>query len=90
MVRITVLKKVGAPPKVQEIVSPLMAERWAALLDTHPDKDFFAYIYILQGISKGFCIGYDYIRKTKRVTSNLLLASLNPEVVTRYIQEEAE
>ena len=63
-----------------------MVERWAALLDTHPDKDFVT--YILQGISKGFRIGYNYNRTTKRATSNLLSASQNPEVVTRYIQEE--
>ena len=55
-------------------------------MDTHLDKDFVA--YILQGISKGFRIGYNYNRKAKRVTSNLLSASQNPEVVTRYIQEE--
>ena len=75
-----------APPQVQEIVSPLVVERWVVLLDTHPDKDFVT--YILQGISKGFRIGYDYNRTTKRATSNLLSASQNPEVVTRYIQEE--
>ena len=61
-------------------------ERWAALLDTHPDRDFVA--YILNGISKGFRIGYDYSNKARRATSNLLSASQNPEVVARYIQEE--
>lgn len=75
-----------APHQVQEISSPLVVEKWAALLDTHPDKDFVT--YILQGISKGFRIGYDYTRKSKGATSNLLSASQNPEVVTRYIQEE--
>ena len=67
-------------------MSPLVVERWAALLDTHPDRDFVA--YIINGISKGFRIGYDYSKKAGRATSNLLLASQNPEVVTRYIQEE--
>lgn len=75
-----------APPQVQEIVSPLVVKNWAALLDAHPDKDFVA--YILQGISKGFRIGYDYTRRVKRASGNLLSASQNPEVVTKYIQEE--
>ena len=44
--------------------------------------------YILNGISKGFRIGYDYSNKARRATSNLLSASRNPEVVARYIQEE--
>ena len=44
--------------------------------------------YILNGISKGFRIGYDYSNKARRATSNLLSASQNPEVVARYIQEE--
>ena len=57
-----------------------------SLLDTHPDKEFVA--YILQGITKSFRIGYDYNKKTKRASSNLLSASQNPEVVTRYIQKE--
>ena len=75
-----------APPQVQETVSPLVVGRWTALLQTHPDKDFVT--YILQGISKGFHIGYDYNKKAKRAASNLPSAYHNPEVVTRYIQEE--
>ena len=75
-----------ALPQVQEIVSPLVVGRWTALLQTHPDKDLVT--YILQGISKGSHIGYDYNKKAKRATSNLPSAYHNPEVVTRYIQEE--
>ena len=63
-----------------------MVEGWKELLDTHPDRDFVT--YILEGISKGYRIGYDYNKKTKKVTSNLLSAFQNPEVVTKYIQEE--
>ena len=74
------------PPQVQEIVSPLVVERWTALLQTHPDKDLVT--YILQSISKGFCIGYDNNKKAKRATSNLPSAYHNLEVVTKYIQEE--
>ena len=75
-----------APLQVQEIVSPLVVGRWTALLQTHPDKDLVT--YILQGISKGFRIGYDYNKKAKRAASNLPSAYHNPEVVTKYIQEE--
>ena len=75
-----------APPQVQEIVSPLVVEKWTALLQIHPDKDVGT--YILRGISKGFCIGYDYNKKAKRATRNLPSAYHNSEVVTKYIQEE--
>ena len=57
-----------------------------ALLDTQPNKDFVT--YILQGITNGFYIGYDYSKKVKKASSNLLPAAQNPEVVSRYIQEE--
>ena len=73
------------PPQVQEIASPLVVEGWKELLDTHPDRDFFT--YILQGIYKGYWIGYDYNKKTKKAASNLLSVSQNPEVVTKYIQK---
>ena len=74
------------PPQVQEIVSPLVVEGWKELQDTHIDRNFVT--YILEGISKGYRIGYDYNKKTKKVTSNLLSVSQNPEVVTKYIQKE--
>ena len=39
-----------------EIHSPLQASVWATELSDHPDKAYV--IYILQGISNGFRIGF--------------------------------
>ena len=33
-----------APHHMQEVVTPLVVERWVALKQTHPDKDLFTYI----------------------------------------------
>ena len=63
------------------MASPLVAKRWAALLDTHPDKEFVT--YILQGVTNGFRIGYDYSKKVKKASSNLLSATQNPEVISK-------
>ena len=53
-----------APPQVQEIVPPLVVEGWKELLNTHPDRDFVT--HILEGISKGYRIGYDYNKRLKK------------------------
>lgn len=66
------------------IHSPLSASVWAHELSAHPDK---AYVeYILQGISKGFRIGFDRRQSIHSVSSNLHLD--NPEVVTEYLHRE--
>ena len=43
-----------ALPKVQDIGSPLVVERWTVLLQTHSDKDLVT--YILQASQRAFTL----------------------------------
>ena len=62
-------------------------QAWRSGLDSHPDKEFSR--YILDGLSKGFRIGFDYsksgCRKAKR---NLLSVRKHPTVVDEYLYKE--
>jgi len=63
-------------------------EEWRSALASHPDTDLVQ--LVLQGISQGFRIGFDY--GTKRVQccahGNMSSALDNPVVVDCYLQEE--
>ena len=76
------------PPSLSVIQSPLSErlEEWRKALQGHPDKLF--YQYILVGIERGFCIGYNYTWQCKASGHNLASALENPEVVQEYIQKE--
>ena len=64
-----------------------MASQWTSLLRGHPDKRFTQ--YVLAGIADGFRVGFDYARaECRSAQSNPLSADSNPEVVSRYLQEE--
>ena len=62
-------------------------QAWRIGLDSHPDKEFSR--YILDGLSKGFRIGFDYsksgCRKAKR---NLLSVRKHPTVVDEHLYKE--
>ena len=60
---------------------------WHTLLQSHPDKQFVH--YILTGIEKGFRIGFSDTGVTCHAAErNLLSASSNPEIVSKYLAEE--
>ena len=64
-----------------------MLSGWHTLLQSHPDKQFVH--YILTGIEKGFRIGFSDTEVTRHLAErNLLSASSNPEVVSKYLAEE--
>lgn len=56
------------------------------LLEPHPDSRF--YQYIIDGISQGFCIGFDCQSHLCPAKHNLLSCREHPEVVSKYIQAE--
>ena len=74
-------------PKELEIVrSPLVLSEWHTLLQSHPDKQFVH--YIVTGIEKGFRIGFSDTEVTcHSAEHNLLPASSNPEVVSKYLAD---
>ena len=64
--------------------SPLVWERWAQLLEHHPDRRFVE--YILTGIRQGFCIGFNRDQRLRNATCNL--PSQVPAVISEYLARE--
>ena len=69
--------------------SPLLHEAWLSLLALHPDRTFVT--YILEGIQRGFRIGFEYrSHRCRPVKKNMRSASQFPQVVTKYLDTECE
>ena len=80
--------EVEVAAQLRGVQSPLVASQWRFFLQHHPDKQFSG--YVLTGITQGFRIGFDYRKaECSPVLSNLVSADNNPEVVTKYLEEEA-
>lgn len=78
---------VSAPVWLRQVATPLAWNKWCELLAQFPDVS--ARHYILEGISKGFRIGFDYKSKTCRsATSNMRSAMENEKVVQVYLDKE--
>jgi len=72
-------------PIVSQVVHTLLCLRqWAVELSDHPDPAFAT--YILSGIYKGFCIGFDRQLCLKSSLKNLNCD--NPSKVTEYLARE--
>ena len=57
------------------------------MLENHPDKRFAQ--YVLEGIQKGFRIGFDYAQHSVTPCRNNMLSTLDhPQVVTDYLEQE--
>ena len=56
---------------------------WARELENHPDKEFAQ--YLLQGISQGFRIGFNYPKECQSAKSNMKSATENPLVIDEYL-----
>ena len=81
------------PPKqsivLGSIVSPLhnKLHRWRSALTNHPDQSFAH--YIIDGLSVGVRIGFDYSNcSCTPARTNLLSVSNNSEIVQQYLQDE--
>ena len=68
------------------LVAPLNIAAWARELENHPDKEFAQ--YLLQGISQGFRIGFNYPRECQSAKSNMKSAKENPLVIDEYLVKE--
>jgi len=59
---------------------------WKEHLKCHPDRQFAQ--LILEGLEKGFPIGFKASSELRTAKTNLISAREHPEVVSAYIQEE--
>ena len=74
------------PPFLTSITTPLNIAAWARELENHPDKEFAQ--YLLQGISQGFRIGFNYPKECQSAKSNMKSAKENPLVIDEYLVKE--
>ena len=75
------------PSAITRITTPLNYEAWELCLSTHPDKQLVN--YILDGITHGFRIGFNYAaHRCTPATNNLPSAEAHPEVVQKSIDTE--
>ena len=75
-------------PALQEITTPLHWEVWDHRLASHPDQRFRR--YIVEGIKRGFRIGFDYSqrRPLKSAKRNISSVHYYPEVIADYLAVE--
>ena len=69
------------------IATPLNLQAWRTALSDHPDRQFAS--YILSGIENGFKVGFNRDQPLHSVSKNCLSADAHPQVITKYIREEA-
>ena len=76
------------PAQLRHVRSPLTARllAWRRALGGHPDGAFAR--YVLEGIEKGFRIGYDYSTPLRASARNMQSARLHPGVITEYLSAE--
>ena len=75
------------PSLVHKAHSPLNLAAWTTALRSYPDPAFTH--FILQGIQRGFRIGYNYTSHTcTPARDNLPGAKEHPEIITKYITRE--
>ena len=65
-------------------LSPLQIETWSQELATHPDKDYVP--YIIEGISKGFRIGFNRRCELQPPLSSSM--TKHTEVISEYLHRE--
>jgi len=64
-------------------VTPLIGDRWAELLDDHPDRSFVD--YVLRGIREGFRVSFNpYSYQLAARHNNMVSMDDHPEVVAQY------
>ena len=69
------------------MTTPLRVAAWREALASHPDQEFAS--YIVQGITEGFRIGFDYNgHSCQKASTNLVSAMAHPKVVDDYLGKE--
>ena len=76
------------PLGTEQVNSPLSWQEWDRCLASHPDQRFRR--YIVDGIRRGFRIGFDYSHAdyTRSSPNNMISARDHPEVVGEYLAAE--
>lgn len=73
-----------------EILSPvqtlLRTTAWEEALSTHPDAAFAR--YIVDGLRRGFRIGFNYTSPLRSTRSNMESARQHPEIISDYLAKE--
>ena len=83
------VNQVELPTFLEQVTTPLIANRWEESLQDHADRNFAS--YITSGIQHGFRVGYQYMRyRHHSARSNMPSALANPEVVQEYIMREVQ
>ena len=77
---------VGTPPELTGIRTPLAVAEWASALQAHPDRAFAH--YVVEGLTRGFWIGFDRKCNLTSVATNMHSANLHPEVISSYLHRE--
>ena len=76
----------GIPAALQEVVTPLCWQAWDGGLANHPDQLFRR--YIVEGIKRGFRIGFDYSRPLRSSAGNMISTKHSPSLIRDYLAEE--
>ena len=77
------------PPQLQAIHTPLRLSSWQQYLEGHPDSEFVT--FLLEGISNGFRIGFNYgSHQCRAANRNMQSAIQNPQEVDKYFTKECE
>lgn len=75
------------PLTVNSVHTPICAPAWGTMLRSYPDKHLVQ--FVLEGISKGFRIGFvKSLLNSARSTLNTCSALEHPDVVTKYLHTE--
>lgn len=73
-------------PTLSNVNSPLRWREWDARLSSYPDQRLRT--YLVEGIRKGFRVGYNYDSVCHHVKGNMKSAMDNPQVVQDYLGTE--
>ena len=73
-------------PALLEVRTPLNVSAWREALSQHPDQTLAS--YIINGLSKGFRIGFDRSHPLVSVHRNLPSATEQEDVFARYLENE--
>ncbi len=77
------------PVECHKITTPLQPHQWAKALSTHPDRSYSS--YIVQGITRGFHIGFQHNACTCRPAKVYMLSALaHPQPVASYLDTELQ
>ena len=79
-------QSMSLPPQLTVVSTPLVVHAWERALQCHPDQAFAR--YILNGLVRGFRIGFNRKFPLQSAVANMGSALLHTKVVTDYLKKE--